>query len=176
MDTFLILGWVLLCDVVMVYVTYRLAWREGAKARAEIEAKYADAMANVARIGADLTAMEGRLKASIPPTPNIPTPAEIVAALPPYPTIPPYPKIPTPAEIVAALPPVRIPDEEIARISGAVNGAIGNIIKAGAAGAREGEAEVVETIQAAMSPSERIQNAIMGRVMDLISGTPSRKK
>lgn len=129
MDTLLILGWVLFCDIIMVYATYRLAYREADKARETVEQRYSEALAEVSKLSKAISDIKFP---EIPPYPviKIPTVDEIIAK------IPPYPKVPTVDEIIKAIPPyppIHIPDDEMARIresvSGAINGTVGSYAK-----------------------------------------------
>jgi len=129
MDLYLLMGWVLLCDIVMVLVVRWMTMRETDKARQEVIAKYEDALKQVSALSNDIKSIK-------------------FPEIPPYPVIPPYPKIeiphiPTVEEIVKALPPVTVPEAELARIresvTGALNGAVGSYVKKAGIAASEDE-------------------------------------
>lgn len=123
MDLLIVMGWVLLCDIIMVFVTYKLAFREGKKARDEVIEKYDHALGVVYGVSDKVQGIK------------VPTADEIIAKLPPY------PHVPTADEIIAKIPPFKLTDEEKKElretITGAINGCVGSYIKKGNSAAEE---------------------------------------
>ena len=119
MDLLIVMGWVLICDIVMVYVTYRLAFREGQKAKEAVEKRYQEALIEVSKLSTDIKTLK------------IPTVDEIVKALPPIPPI----KIPD--EELGRL---------RETICGAIDGKVGSYMKKAGEAADDDDADIGSSI------------------------------